>query len=137
MRPALHRSVSILCLVVVVCGMNIAVWAWAHQSSHPPRISGQFAGLDYSLGKEALKGDSPTQPHIDRDLAFLAQHTKHIRIYSSLNAVPTIKHAKKLGLDVLVGAWLDKRVDNNEQEIDSLIDLSRNNTNVTHVLVGD
>jgi exo-beta-1,3-glucanase (GH17 family) len=84
-------------------------------------------GLCYSAYEEGQKpGDILTIDQIRRRMEIIAPYTKWVRSFSCIEGnelVPQV--AREFGLKTLVGAWLGKDKDLNEQEITSLIQLAQ------------
>ncbi len=83
-------------------------------------------GLCFSPYLEGQKlGDILSEEQIRRRLDLIAPHTKSIRTFSCSDGnelVPQI--AKEKGLKTMVGAWISNDKNRNEQEINTLIELS-------------
>ncbi len=84
-------------------------------------------GLCYSAYEEGQKpGDVLTEEIIRRRMQIIQPYTKWIRTFSCIEGNELIpKIAKEFGLKTLVGAWLGKESDMNEQEILGLIKLAK------------
>src|SRR5690606_9475066 len=84
-------------------------------------------------------GVFPTTVEIDHDLQLLADKAHSIRTYGS--AEPGVREiprlARRHGLKVLVGAWLDADLEKNQVEIDAAVAAANANSNVTGVIVGN
>ncbi|WP_373549070.1 glycosyl hydrolase family 17 protein [Haliscomenobacter sp.] len=84
-------------------------------------------GLCYSAYEEGQQpGDILTIEQIRRRMAVIAPYTKWIRSFSCIEGnelVPQV--AREFGIKTLVGAWLGKDKDLNEQEIAGLIQLAK------------
>ncbi|HEY8012092.1 MAG TPA: glycosyltransferase [Rudaea sp.] len=127
-------------LAVLVALANIALWTAVNQPKQVPDWDGKIGGFAYSpyqRFQNPLKLIFPTSDEIDADLKLLATRSERIRTYSSLEnpAIPAI--AKKYGLKVLAGTYLDHRIQRNEDEIAALIDSTRRNDNIDRVMVGN
>lgn len=85
-------------------------------------------GLCYSAFEEGQKpGDILSVAQIRRRMSIIAPYTKWVRSFSCIEGnelVPQV--AREFGLKTLVGAWLGKDKDLNEQEIEGLISLAKN-----------
>ncbi len=85
-------------------------------------------GLCYSAYEEGQKpGDILSVAQIRRRMGIIAPYTKWVRSFSCIEGnelVPQV--AREFGLKTLVGAWLGKDKDLNEQEIEGLISLAKN-----------
>jgi len=84
-------------------------------------------GLCFSPYEEGQKpGDILTESQIRRRMEIIKPYTKWIRSFSCIEGnelIPRI--AKEFGIKTLVGAWLGKETDKNEQEISALIQLAK------------
>ena len=90
-------------------------------------LEGGTHGLCYSAYEEGQKpGDILTVEQIRRRMKIIAPYTKWVRSFSCIEGnelVPQV--AREFGLKTLVGAWLGKDKDLNEQEIAGLIQLAK------------
>jgi len=84
-------------------------------------------GFCFSLYEEGQKpGDIIPEAQIRRRMQILKPYTSWIRSFSCIEGneqIPVI--AKEMGLKTLVGAWLGKEADKNQQEIENLIKLAK------------
>jgi exo-beta-1,3-glucanase (GH17 family)/cellulose synthase/poly-beta-1,6-N-acetylglucosamine synthase-like glycosyltransferase len=140
-HPQRARALVVALLVaVLVAALNFALWAVADRPTSVVPWDGQAAGFAYSpfqRYQDPLKDEFPTDQQVDADLALLAKHTHRIRLYSSLQYAEVPRLAMKYHLDVLAGAWLDRRSVNNEHEIDALIAQARRWPDIKQVMVGN
>lgn len=85
-------------------------------------------GICFSLYADGQKpGDIISEDQIRRRLNILKPHSSWVRSFSCIEGnemIPII--AKEMGMQTLVGAWLGKEHDKNEEEIESLIKLAKN-----------
>lgn len=90
-------------------------------------LEGGMHGLCYSAYEEGQKpGDILTVEQIRRRMKVIAPYTKWIRSFSCIEGNELVpKVAREFGLKTLVGAWLGKDEDLNEQEIAGLIQLAK------------
>jgi len=81
----------------------------------------------------------PSLAEIDADLALLAGTTNAVRTYTvegTLAKVPAL--ARKYGLNVALGAWIDGNAGKSRAEVDALIRIAdHNRRNVVRVIVGN
>ncbi len=121
--------------------MNIGLWWWSNLPHGPEDWKGPISGFALSAFQRyqsPFKNDFPSEEQIDGDLKLLSHYTSRIRTYSTLQNPQVYRLAEKDGMDVLAGAWIDRRLDNNEKEIEALIAQARRYPNaVTRVLVGN
>lgn len=139
-------------VLLLVLGGNLAAW-WALNRPHDvPRWDGIVRGVAYSPyqadqspqrnepkpGQIDPSPDQPTREAIEQDIRLLQGRVAAIRTYSAINGLEVIPAiARKYGLRVTAGAWIDGRWQRNAAEIESLIDLAQYNKNITRVLVGN
>jgi len=121
--------------------MNIGLWWWSNLPHGPENWDGPIGGFALSAFQRyqsPLKNDFPSDDEIDSDLKLLKRYTSRIRTYSTLQNPQVYRLAEKDGLQVLAGAWIDRRLDNNEKEIDTLIAQARRYPNsIGRVIVGN
>ena len=127
-------------MLLAVLGSNLALWWWQNRPLTADGWNGIIRGVAYSpyRGSQDPRRDQPTPEQIEQDIRLLQGRVAAIRTYSSidgLEAAPAI--ARKYGLRVTAGAWIDGRWQRNEDEIGSLIHLTRTNRNIARVLVGN
>ncbi|MEP6938932.1 MAG: glycosyltransferase, partial [Rudaea sp.] len=129
-----------LSLAILIAAANVALWAWINRPAQVPEWDGKiggFAYVPYQRFQSPLREIFPTTDDVDADLKLLATRTDHIRTYSAIEnpSIPAI--AKKYGIKVLAGTFLDHRWQRNEDELSALIDSTRRYDNVDRVLVGN
>jgi len=121
--------------------MNIGLWWWSNLPHGPEDWKGPIGGFALSAFQRyqnPLKNDFPSDEEIDGDLKLLKQYTPRIRTYSTLQNPQVYRLADKQGLQVMAGAWIDRRLDNNEKEIETLIAQARRYPNsINRVIVGN
>ncbi len=132
---------TVAAVVALVACVQAGLWALGNKTLSAPNIEGQLASVSYApFAKSANPdgGDRATEEQIRSDLAELAPLARSIRLYSSTSGVELVPPiAAEYGLNVTVGAWIDKNTARNEREIRSAIELARNNANVKSVIVGN
>ncbi len=84
-------------------------------------------GLCFSPYLEGQKpGDILTEAQIRKRMEIIKPYTKWIRSFSCIEGNELIpKIAKEYGLKTLVGAWLGKDTDKNEEELSALIHMAK------------
>ena len=90
-------------------------------------LYGGIHGFCFSLYEDGQKpGDIIGEEQIRRRMQILKPHTQWIRSFSCIEGNEVIPRiAKEYGLNTLVGAWLGTDEEKNQQEIESLISLSK------------
>jgi exo-beta-1,3-glucanase (GH17 family)/cellulose synthase/poly-beta-1,6-N-acetylglucosamine synthase-like glycosyltransferase len=133
----MRRSNLIVIALVVLA--NLAVWGALNSPLDVPSWSGNIQGVSFSPyreGENPLTGKFPTKREIDSDLAVLPVGA--VRTYSTTEGVQDVPGlAAKYGMRVTAGAWLDKRTELNELELQSLVSMVRRYPNIDRVLVGN
>ncbi|HYH21165.1 MAG TPA: glycosyltransferase, partial [Azospirillum sp.] len=134
------RKTAIAVLFLVILG-NIGAWAlWNRPVAERP-WAGVVSGVGYTPfhpDKSPTKGDRASADDIEKDMAALEGTVKGVRIYSATDGseqVPPI--ARKHGIPVTAGAWVQGKPEIDEPEIAGIIKLARDNANVRRVLVGN
>ena len=84
-------------------------------------------GICFSLYEDGQKpGDSISEEQVRRRMKIIAPYTKWVRSFSCTEGNEFIpKIAREFGLKTLVGAWLGDDAEKNENEIEALIQLSK------------
>ena len=130
-----------LLVLLIVIAINVSGWVALNPPVEPRPWGELINGVDYSpfqsdQGPQQKK--FPSAADIDRDLQQLSSKVKHLRTYSTLDGQGDIAPiAAYYGMDVLQGIWLDGRLERNEEEIENLIRIVKENKNVRRVLVGN
>ncbi len=121
--------------------VTVGAWAYANRPASEPawpsRVQG-FAFSPYPQDQDPSRGDFPSLAQIESDLKLLAGKTHRVRTYStagSLEAVPQL--ARKHGIDVTVGAWINANLADNEAELARAMKLAKEQRNVVRVVVGN
>jgi exo-beta-1,3-glucanase (GH17 family) len=85
-----------------------------------------------------FKQDYPGDDEIASDLKLLHKYSDNVRTYTMQQNPQLYRLAQKEGLKVMAGAEIDKRLDNNEREIELLIAKARAYPDtITRVIVGN
>ena len=126
-RSRLNRTRTIMAVLGVVALVHVALSLAKEPRYRPASFDGLLPSVSYNRfpGRPAA-GLSVPEDQIRTDLAAIAQHAEAVRTYSSTHGfelVPGI--AAELGLNVTLGAWIDKNEDRNEREIASALALAR------------
>ncbi|MBX7146411.1 MAG: glycosyltransferase [Alphaproteobacteria bacterium] len=122
-------------------GIMIILWAINNLPVHETSWSGTIKGLSFSpyrAGQTPLEIVPPTLDELKQDIDLLSTKTTSLRTYNAtgiLTEVPAIAAEKKL--KVTAGAWISPIEEDNQKEIEGLIKLSKENSNINRVLVGN
>ncbi len=130
-----------LVILAAVALANLATWAWINRPQEEVAWDGVIRGVSFSpygAGDDPLEERFPTTEAIDRDLQAVANHVNSVRTYSALDGMEQIPRlAKKYGLEVTAGAWLDTREERNRQELRNLVRLAHSQANIKRLIVGN
>ncbi|MDE2156259.1 MAG: glycosyltransferase [Xanthomonadaceae bacterium] len=136
-----HPLLTALLLALIVAAMNIGLWWWGNLPHGPEDWHGKIGGLALSVFQRyqsPLQNDFPSDDEIDGDLRLVSRYTSHVRTYSMLQNPQLPRLAERAGLKVMAGAWIDRRLDNNEKEIATLIAQARRYPGtINRVVVGN
>ncbi len=131
-----------LIIAAVIAAISISLWALVNRPEQEPAWPAVIQGFSFSpmrLHHDPLKQINPTAEEIDADLALLAGKTNAVRTYTlegALAEVPAL--ARKHGLNVALGAWVDGRRERSLQEVEQLVRVAdKNRRNVVRVVVGN
>ncbi|HZP67355.1 MAG TPA: glycosyltransferase, partial [Rudaea sp.] len=127
-------------LALVVAGLNVLLWSVLNRPTQPPNWTGKIGGFalaPYQRYQSPLKGIYPSAEELDEDIRLLSHYTNKLRTYAALEnpEIPAI--AKKYGMKVLAGAYLDHRAQHNDDELAALIASVRRYDNIDSVIVGN
>jgi len=135
------RSSATAMGVITVCALlTVGVWAVFNQPVMEPPWPQTLQGIAFSpyhADQDGVTGIMPSAEQIDADLAMLSGKTHAVRTYTTEGVfyeVPRL--AAKHNINVAIGAWIDQRLEHNEEEIDRAIALSQER-NVVRVLIGN
>ncbi len=135
------RYSGLVVLVLILAG-NLAGW-WVMNRPVEPRPWGQMINgvsfSPYQANQNPQENRHPTAQQIDRDLSLLVGKVRHVRSYSATDGIEDVAPlARRYGLIVTAGAWIDGRRDRNEREIANVIAMAKANPEtVRRVLVGN
>ena len=125
---------------MIIALANIALWAALNRPKEVPEFDGKIGGFAYApyqRYQSPHNGIYPSVEDVDNDLKLLATRTDRIRTYQAIDNPAVAEIAKKYGLKVTAGVYLDRRLQRNEDEIAALIKSVRENDNIERVMVGN
>jgi len=135
-----RRWACAFAIALFVAAAHLAVWAWIHRPANPPDWTGPIGGFAFSAfqrDQSPLEYRFPTHAQIESDIALLARHTKRLRSYASAESDIIPEAAARHGMQLTAGAWLDRRPDNSERELEALISAAARYGNIPRVMVGN
>ncbi|KRE88657.1 benzoate transporter [Frateuria sp. Soil773] len=140
-RDSRYPLFTAILLAVIVAAMNIGLWWWSNLPHGPEDWHGKIGGFalsPFQRYQDPLKKDFPSDDEIAGDLKLVARYSDRIRTYSMQVNPQIYRLAEKQGLQVMAGAEIDRRMDNNEREIEALIAQARRYPNsINRVVVGN
>jgi exo-beta-1,3-glucanase (GH17 family)/cellulose synthase/poly-beta-1,6-N-acetylglucosamine synthase-like glycosyltransferase len=127
---------------VIIAAISLSLWWLINRPETEPSWPAEIQGFSFSpmqAHDDPVAGILPTPEEIDSDLALLEGKTFAVRTYTvegPLAEVPAL--ARKHGINVTLGGWIDARAEKNATEIDRLIRVADSNRrNVVRVIVGN
>ncbi len=135
------KIVTVIALALLVF-INFSIWSYVNNPLQLQPWTKTTMGVTFDpMRKQDTQTSNtfPSEADIDHDLSLLANKVHAVRTYSVLKGLDKIPElAAKYNLNTTVGAWLDGDLEKNRQEIETLINISRqNNPNIVRVMVGN
>ena len=129
-------------IAAAIAAITVSLWAYINRPETEPPWPEVIQGFSFSPMREnddPLKHKLPSAEEIEADLALLAGKTYAVRTYRMEGAFADIPAmARKYGINVALGAWIDADLDQNEKEVMRLIQYAdRYRRNVVRVMVGN
>ena len=139
-KPNLFNPATLLALAIAAAA-SFGLWDVANQKQPVPDYAGDVSGLAFSpyhRGQTPEEDDYPSSAQIRDDLATAARISGRIRTYTVAGPMADIPAlAADYPLQVTLGAWLDRKTDADDREVDRLIETANANQDVDRVLVGN
>jgi len=121
--------------------LTFALWAYVNRPTAEPPWPARVQGMAFSpfqAGQDPIVQVLPSEQQIDSDLRLLAGKVTAVRSYSTLKSLGLIPElAARHDLKVMVGAWLDRRLATNDQEVAAAMELAKRQPNVIRLIVGN
>ncbi len=131
-----------IAIATAIAILTIALWGLLNRPGDEPPWPSRIQGFSFSPMRahhDPAEDRLPSVEEIDADLALLQGETYAVRSYSvkmTLGEIPRL--AAGHGLNVVVGAWLDKNKDANEKELEKFIQVAKSSPgNVIRLVVGN
>ncbi len=129
-------------IAIAVAAVTYGLLAYMNRPEVEPAWPDRIQGFSFSPMRaehDPTVGIVPTVEEIEQDIALLADKTYSIRTYTvdgPMAHVPAL--AKKYGLNVALGAWLDTRLEQNQIAVEDVIKIAdKHRGNVVRVIVGN
>ena len=141
-RPKGRDVAVAVLLALVIAAANWSFWSWLNRPPVSAPWSGPIGGFAYNgfrPDQSPLPPNAvyPTEQELDEDIAMMSRYTRRLRTYSAKDSIEIPELARKYGMTVTAGAWLDRWREGNDEQIKYLIEQANNNPNVTRVVVGN
>jgi len=135
------KIVTVIALALLVF-INFSIWSYVNNplQLQPWTKTTMGVTFDPMRKQDTQKSNTfPSEADIDHDLSLLANKVHAVRTYSVLKGLDKVPElAAKHNLNTTVGAWIGDNLEKNRQEIETLINVSRqNNPNIVRVMVGN
>lgn len=137
----MKKIVTVVALALIVF-INFSIWSYVNNPLQLQPWTKTTMGVTFDPMRKQdtqTSGTFPSEEDIDHDLSLLENKVHAVRTYSVLKGLDKIPDlAAKHNLNTTVGAWIDGNLEKNRQEIETLINVSRqNNPNIVRVMVGN
>jgi len=130
---------AVVAVLLFVTALHAGLWGALRDRQQAPEFTGLLPSTSYAPFEPGHTVDSAADADkVRADMKKLSTLTRAVRLYSSTEGaelVPPI--AAEFGLKVTVGIWIDKDSNRNNREIEAAINLSRHNSNVIGIVVGN
>ncbi len=135
------KIVTVIALALIVF-INFSIWSYVNNPLQLQPWTKTTMGVTFDpMRKQDTQTSNtfPSEADIDHDLSLLANKVHAVRTYSVLKGLDKVPElAAKHNLNTTVGAWIDGNLEKNRQEIETLINVSKqNNPNIVRVMVGN
>jgi exo-beta-1,3-glucanase (GH17 family) len=127
-------------VMLIVAAINLAIWAVTHQPRELPDWPGRISGFAFSAFQRYQsphRDEYPNDDELAEDIRMMSLYTGRIRTYSSAESPTIPRIARANGLQLTAGAWLDRRLQKNEDEIAELIRQVGDYDNIDRAIVGN
>ena len=131
---------SALAIAALVAAANLAIWRWGNEPAQVPDWDGRVQGFAFNAFQRyqsPLDKTYPSSAELESDIRLMSRYATNIRTYSSLESSAIPHLARRYGLRVMQGAWLDRRLENNDAELDALARLVATYDNIDRAIVGN
>ncbi|MGZ8162417.1 MAG: glycoside hydrolase family 17 protein, partial [Methylobacter sp.] len=138
----MKTKIIIIIALALLAFINFSIWSYVNNPLQLQPWTKTTMGVTFNPMRkhDTQKNNSfPSEAEIEQDIILLSDKVHAIRTYSVLKGLYKIPElAAKHGLNVTVGAWIDGDLEKNRQEIEALIQISRqNNPKIVRLMVGN
>ncbi len=135
------KIVTVIALALLVF-INFSIWSYVNNPLQLQPWTKTTMGVTFDpMRKQDTQTSNtfPSEADIDHDLSLLENKVHAVRTYSVLKGLDKVPElAAKHNLNTTVGAWIDGNLEKNRQEIETLINVCKqNNPNIVRVMVGN
>lgn len=136
------RKIAILIAISLLAFINFSIWSYVNNPLQLKPWTKTTMGLTFNpMRKDQSQKNNlyPSEAEIDQDLALLENKVHAVRTYSMLKGMHKVPElAAKHNLNITMGAWLDKDLEKNRQEIETLLQISnQKNQKIVRLMVGN
>ncbi|OGT87729.1 MAG: beta-(1-3)-glucosyl transferase [Gammaproteobacteria bacterium RIFOXYA12_FULL_61_12] len=126
----------------IIALATVAIWAYVNRPGQEPawpEIIPGFSFMPLRLQHDPMQKKFPTAEEINEDLALLSGRSHAIRSYTVEDVFAEIPRlAFDHGINVTLGAWLEKDEEKNKAELEHFIQVAKENRqNVVRGIVGN
>ncbi len=128
---------TLLVLLIVLTG-NLSVWALVNQGAWQKPWGGKINSLSYSAWQASNDSSRLSDAQIVTDMQLIAGQASTIRLYGLSDGLDRIiPLAKDNKLNIFAGAWISPNDKDNAEEIERLIRLTKEHSNIKRAFVGN
>ncbi len=138
------RTLSIILAIALLVAINFSIWSYINNPLQLEPWTSTTMGVTFDpTKKDETAKTKITLTHkaedIDKDMALLEGKFHAVRTYSVLQGLHKVPElAAKHNLNVTLGAWIGSDLEKNNQEIETLIQLSnQENHKIVRLTVGN
>lgn len=138
----MKTKIIIIIALALLAFINFSIWSYVNNPLQLQPWTKTTMGVTFNPMRknDTQKNNSfPSEAEIEKDIILLSDKVHAIRTYSVLKGLYKVPElAAKHNLNVTAGAWIDRDLEKNRQEIEALIQISRqNNPKIVRLMVGN
>ena len=128
-------------IIITISILSVSIWAFFNRPETEPPWPSTIMGFCFSpfqKNQDPTQQIFPSTKQMESDLALLVGKTHSVRTYSQEKTLTEIpKLAKKYGINVAIGAWIGDDLFRNQQEVELLLQNTRENNNIVRAFIGN